>query len=159
VLAITFDQVDFVEGTVHIDRRVNYVKGGGLQFGPVKSTSTERTIQLPTFALDILKRRHALGYSTAFTGARGGLLSQNNIRRTLREVTVDTEFEKWLTPHSGRKTVATVVNDELGSAVAGKVLGHDGDRLIVTTYGERKTMAPSVTHITDRFAWKRPTGD
>jgi integrase len=140
VLAIHRDSIDREAGNplLVVETKVEYAKGVGYRLGKVKSDATARGIELPAFALEILRRRFADGREFAFTARGGKLLSQNNLRRTLREVTGDSDLEGWLTPHSGRKTVATAVNDELGSAVAAKVLGHADDRLIKSTYGARR---------------------
>jgi integrase len=140
--------------TLVVETKVEYVKGVGYQLGKVKTDATARGIELPAFAVAILRRRFADGREFAFVARGGGFLSQNNIRRTLREVTGDSDLSGWLSPHSGRKTVATAVNNELGSAIAAEVLGQANDSLIKSTYGERRPVAPNVTAITDRFAPK-----
>jgi len=154
ILAISRHNVvlDAERPVVTVETKVEYAKGIGYRLGPVKTDATSRGIELPNFAVEILRRRFSDGREFAFVARGGGLLSQNNIRRTLREVTGDSDLSGWLTPHSGRKTVATAVNDELGSAVAAEVLGHTNDSLIKSTYGERKPVSPNVTSITDRFA-------
>jgi integrase len=156
VLAVHRDGIDLTaeHPTLVVDSKVEYARGEGYRLGEVKTTSTARGIELPAFAVEILRRRFADGREFAFTTRGGKLLSQKNIRRTLRAVTGGTDLEGWLSPHSGRKTVATYVNNELGSTIAAEVLGHSNDQLIKSTYGERQTLAPNVTAITDRFAPK-----
>ncbi|GAA1226581.1 site-specific integrase [Rhodoglobus aureus] len=156
VLAVHRDSIDLdaEHPTLIVDRKVEYVKGTGYRLGALKTDATARGIELPEFAVAILRRRFADGREFAFVARGGGLLSQNNIRRTLREVTGGSDLSGWLTPHSGRKTVATAVNNELGSSIAAEVLGQSDDRLIKSTYGERRPVAPNVTAITERFAPK-----
>jgi hypothetical protein len=104
--------------------------------------------------VDIPRRRFADGQEFAFTTRNGKLLSQKNPRRTLLKVTGGTDLKGWLTPHSGRKTVATEVNDELSSVIAAAVLGRSNGSRIKSTYGEHRLVAPNVTAITGRFATK-----
>jgi len=162
VLAIKRERIDFETGTLHVKEKIEYALGkGGYRVGPVKTTSTERYIELPDWALDILRTRleSALPDGFAFTTRKKKALSQNNVRRTLRQALAGTELGEWFTPHAARKTVASAVFAELGAEVAAAVLGHgDGGKLILSTYGERKTLAPNVTHITDRFAPEVRTG-
>ncbi|MFB9747519.1 hypothetical protein [Leifsonia shinshuensis] len=67
---------------------------------------------------------------------------------------------EWVTPHAARKTVLTAVNHQLGSKVAAAVAGHADDALIISTYGEKASMAPNVTSITEAmFARNRPVAD
>ena len=152
VLGITHDSVNFETGTLLVKSKIEYALGAGYRVGPVKTKATERTIELPAFALEILTRRFAENGGFAFATRNGTPLSQNNVRRTLRRALAGHELGTWFTPHQARKAVASAVYAELGAAVAAAVLGHgDGGTLVRTTYGEKIPLAPNVTRITQRF--------
>jgi integrase len=131
------------------------VQGAGYREGKTKTEATLRTIPLPQFAVKILRERRArygLGLLFQSRLKGGGPISQNNLRLILRRAIAGSEFDGWFTPHTARKTNLTAVNDVHGAEVASKVAGHsDGGKLIRSTYGERRPLAPNVTAITERF--------
>lgn len=159
VLGITSDDValDSKQPVLRVTRKVEYVSGRGYVLGDVKTTTTKRGIPLPPFAVDIIEARiQRYGEGLIFRSSRGtgGPISQNNLRRLLRSIVEGTELE-WVTPHSARKTVLTAVNRQLGSAVAAAVAGHADEELIKSTYGERESIAPDVTDITQALFSRR----
>ncbi|MEY9950582.1 tyrosine-type recombinase/integrase [Leifsonia sp. EB34] len=143
---------------LNVSKKVEYVRGTGYVLGSVKTHGTERSIPLPPFAVRIIERRikqYGTGLIFRSSRAPGGPISQNNLRRLLREI-LDGSDLAWVTPHSARKTMLTAVNRQLGSKAAAAVAGHADDKLIISTYGERETVAPDVTDITETmFAPKR----
>jgi integrase len=155
VLGIATEDLDLETQppTVTITQKVEYANGHGYRLGGVKTDATERTIPIPTFAVQILRRRaEKYGPGLVFRSSRtGGPISQNNIRNTLRTVTRGTDLT-WFTPHAARKTTLTSVNNVHGPKVAAAVAGHTDERLILSTYGERQPLAPDVTDITQQFA-------
>ena len=74
-----------------------------------------------------------------FANRHGKWMSLANLRRALREALPD-ELG-WFTPHSCRRTVATVVKEALGPAVAQAQLSH---AKLATTEGyfQSRTMGP-----------------
>lgn len=101
------------------------------------------------------RNRYGLGLLFRSSRAGGGPISQNNLRLVLRRAIADTEFEGWFTSHTARKTNLTAVNDPHGAEIASRVAGRsDGGKLIRSTYGERRPLAPNVTSITERFGGK-----
>ena len=62
------------------------------------------------------------------------------------------DFE-WLTPHTLRKTIITIVDNALGSKIASEVAGHGSEVLINNnTYSQRRIVAPDVRFLADQFA-------
>jgi hypothetical protein len=57
-----------------------------------------------------------------------------------------------VTPHSFRRTVATVVRDELGPALAQQQLSHSNLATTEAHYLQRHTRSPDVRNTLDRFA-------
>ncbi len=85
-----------------------------------------------------------------FTNRDGSWVSLANMRRSLRAALP--EDLKWVTPHSLRRTVATVVRDEHGPAIAQQQLSHAKLSTTETHYLQRQTRGPDVRATLDRFA-------
>jgi hypothetical protein len=70
---------------------------------------------LPRFAVGMLLARKFIAASNPndaiFTSRRGTWLSPNNVRRQWRQARAQTELG-WVTPHTFRKTVATLIDRE-----------------------------------------------
>ncbi len=67
-------------------------------------------------------RRHRGLERPVFTNRDGGLMSLADMRRALRVAMPDDP--SWVTPHSFRRTVATVMSDAHGPAAASQQLSH-----------------------------------
>jgi integrase len=59
-----------------------------------------------------------------------------------------------VTPHTFRKTVATLIDRLLDSDTAARVLGHTSDAITKEFYIEKDRSAPDVTNILQSFAGK-----
>ena len=157
LLALRWDDIDLtadvptleVTGTV---RRSRETKSLYRQEYP-KSESGERVLQLPQFAVSLLRRRklaqepNPLGL--VFPSRAGGLIEPNNFNRRWREIRGD-EFD-WVTPKSFRKAVATMIEEEADAATAAKQLGHSSEDVTRRYYIERSRLAPDVRDILERF--------
>ena len=73
-----------------------------------------------------------------------------NVRRSLRAALP--EISAWITPHSFRRTVATVVRNDHGPAVAQQQLSHAKLATTEAHYFQRQTHGPDVRVTLDRFA-------
>ena len=60
-LGVQRSEIDFGAGTVNITSTIIRVKGEGLLRKPTKSMAGERTLALPTSAVDVLRRRFMAG--------------------------------------------------------------------------------------------------
>ena len=85
-----------------------------------------------------------------FANRDGGWMSLANMRRALRAALPD-EL-RWVTPHSFRRTVATVVRDDLGPALTQQQLSHSKLSTTEAHYLQRHTGGPDVRSTLDRFA-------
>jgi len=124
-------------GDVHLDGDVPFVrihqqvireKERGLVLAPTKERDV-RLLALPAFAVDMLSRRATMPTNqdgAVFTNVRGNLIDPSNMRSVWRRLFKGTEWE-WVTQKTLRKTVATVIDMELGSELAAKQLGHTSD--------------------------------
>lgn len=157
VLAFTTSTVDLdhlESPRVYVEEKIEYARGAGYDFGNVKTESTERVIIIPEFAVAIIRSRlpNVGRAGLIFHSSGGGPLSQNNVRRTLRDCVKGSKFD-WVTPHALRKTIVTVVDSALGSKIASEVAGHSSEVLINNNiYSERRVVAPDVRFLADQFA-------
>ncbi len=159
VLALNWPDVEFlvvggnkVKVKVTIRATIVTVKGKGTfrQERP-KSAKSYRTITLPGFAAEVLIRRRAVLGDAEPTGGifltRNGTYKQpNNVRRQWRAARKGTPYE-WVTPHVYRKTVATVLDDQLDADTAAKVLGHSSSEITRQFYIHRPEEAPDVSDV------------
>ena len=116
-----------------------------------KTTTSRRTIPLPRFGVEVLMRRQVeLPASTSglvFPSARDTARDPGSVRKSLARALDGTGLE-WVTTHTFRRTVATVIRDP---EVAAQVLGHDGQG-VIDRYIERTPTVPDVTALLDAFS-------
>ncbi|WP_207210351.1 tyrosine-type recombinase/integrase [Nocardioides zhouii] len=103
----------------------------------MKST---RTVSVPSFTAKVLRARLVAIPSEApdhliFFSRNGTPLTANNIRRRLRAVLDETGIEG-VTPHSFRRTVATVLDRAGGADLAAEMLGHTSSKITKEHYIE-----------------------
>lgn len=117
-----------------------------------KHGAPAHTVVLPKFGVEALTE--LVGESgmvgPVFATRDGGWVSLANLRRCLREA-LPGELS-WVTPHSFRRTVGTVVRDAHGSAVAQQQLSHAELATTERHYLQRQTTGPDVRASLDKFA-------
>ena len=160
VLAIRWTDIDLsaTPPTVSISGTIKTETGKGTYRKPKpKSDASKRTIALPPFAVDVLMRRRVEQrpnhYNAVFATRNGTWHQVGNIERRWRTIRADTGFD-WVTPHTFRKTVATLIDRLVDSDTAARVLGHSSDAITKEFYIEKDRTTPDVTHILQSFAGK-----
>lgn len=117
-----------------------------------KGDAPAHTVVLPRFGVEAFTA--LLGETgpsgPVFANREGGWMSLCNLRRALRAALPDDL--RWVTPHSFRRTVATVVRDDLGPALAQQQLSHSKLATTEAHYLQRHTHGPDVRETLDRFA-------
>jgi integrase len=117
-----------------------------------KGDAPAHTVVLPRFGVEAFTA--LLGETgpegPVFANRDGGWMSLANMRRALRAALPD-EL-RWVTPHSFRRTVATVVRDDLGPALTQQQLSHSKLSTTEAHYLQRHTRGPDVRSTLDRFA-------
>lgn len=157
VLALRWSEVDLGEQpTVTVSGTLTYTRGEGLRRQPrTKTDAGHRIIPLPAFAVDVLLRRSVDAVPTepnaVFTSGRGTFLWPNNVRRTLRSALEHVEALHGVSPHTLRKSVATLIDAEATLEQAAAVLGHSGTQVTSKHYIAKAAQAPDVTEILNRF--------
>src|SRR5260370_39416219 len=93
-----------------------------------------------------------------FASRRGTWLSPNNVRRQWRQARADTDLA-WVTPHTFRKTVATLINEEADTKSAAAQLGHASEEVTDTYYIAKPVLAPDVSEILEQLGADRGADD
>ncbi|MBJ7479223.1 tyrosine-type recombinase/integrase [Rhodococcus sp. (in: high G+C Gram-positive bacteria)] len=125
LLAIRWEDVDLDAKTLKVTGKIIRVPGKGL----VRETLTkseagdDRSIPMPAFAMAVLKSRRK-DSATIFESRAGTLLDPETVGRRWRQIRAALDLE-WVTSHTFRKTVATILDDEgLSARQAADHLGH-----------------------------------
>jgi integrase len=157
ILAMRWKDLDLAaeQPTVTICGTIVYAKGHGFfrQQWP-KTAAGYRTVVLPRFAVGMLIARQLTAadnaYDAMFASRRGTWMSPQNVRRQWREARADTGLE-WVTPHTFRKTVATLIDKEADIGRAAAQLGHRSTEITTKHYVDRPALAPDSSDILEQF--------
>ncbi|MGH3729543.1 MAG: tyrosine-type recombinase/integrase [Micromonosporaceae bacterium] len=163
VLALRWYDVDLSTGktpTATFSGTLIYIKSKGTLRQPwTKSDAGYRTVALPEFTAEVLRRRHDNANNdpeaAVFPSRCGTWLSPNNVRRQWREARKATGLD-WVTPHTFRKTVATLLDREANTKAAAAQLGHNSEEITTTYYIEKARIAPDMSAILNTLAGKAP---
>ena len=153
-LALRWCDVNLAAGLVVFDGTIVYVKGVGLIRKTTNSVTSDRILQVPEWCRAMLADRY-VGQdllAPVFPNAVGGWHDRCNVGRDIRKVRG--KVLSWLTSHTARKTVATVL-DERGMAarqIAGQ-LGHARPSMTQDVYMGRKVTNVAADHL-DRLVPK-----
>jgi hypothetical protein len=129
------DRVDLRSGVITIDPEVGclHESAHGLWLGPPKTPSSARTIQLPPFLTDLLRKHLAQHpHQFVFTAPYGGWLRRSDFNRRVFRPAVDGDLKRGLYPvkpglcfhglrHSHKTWLAT---DHIPQIASTKRMGH-----------------------------------
>lgn len=160
VLAIDWDEVDLLADPPTVTASGTIQDSGRIAGKPLhrqdwrKGHAPAHTVTLPKFGAEVLTQLYAItGPSgTVLKNRNGGLLSLSNIRSSLREALEPHPDLKWVTPHSFRRSVGTVVRDGLGIDAAQQQLGHLQRDTTEKHYVERSTSGPDTRAALEEWA-------
>lgn len=138
-------------GTLREPRK-GYISG--LERSPATKSRRDRTLVLPSAVLKTLRERRSRTQwnrddDFVFASARGTALWPNNIRTRLRKAVNGHPDLDGITPHTLRRTYATLVAHGMGIDAAQESLGHSTPAVTQRAYVARRTVAPDVTHLLD----------
>jgi integrase len=157
ILAVRWHDLDLgaQRPTLTISGTIVFVKGHGhIRQDWPKTHASHRTIVLPRFAVAMLLGRKLNApespYDAVFASRRGTWLSPNNVRRQWRQARADTNLT-WVTPHTFRRTVATLIDKETDTKTAAAQLGHASEDITGKHYIERPAIAPDVSEILEKL--------
>lgn len=137
-LGVRWSDIDPDRGSLRVERTIIRVKGKGLVASRPKTHASQRVLVLPGWCLTMLEARRArLGVADGpvFADSLGGYRDRNNVGAAFRRVRTGTGYE-WITSHTFRKTVATLLDSKGASA-----------RMIATssaTRGSRWAVSPEL---------------
>jgi integrase len=148
-LAVRWADVDLEAGIVIVEATVVRVRGKGLVRKSTKSDASDRTLRLPTWAVEILTRRFDGQDAVApvFPDSRGGWRDRSNVGRDLREVVRGTAYE-WVRSHTARRTVATILDIQgLTAREIADQLGHARPSMTQDVYMGRRVVSGAAGHL------------
>ena len=138
-LALRWSHVDFEKKTVRFAATVNRARGQGLilqEHG--KTTSSTRTISVPSDVIDLLRRRERIS-ELVFPSMLGNLRDTSNTEADWRAHR-DRLGYPGLTSHAFRKTVATALDvSGLSARAIAEYLGHKQPSMTQDVYMSRNT--------------------
>lgn len=143
-LAVSRSAVDLDARSVEIDWKLVRIKGEGLRRVPRVKDDSDRTLPLPQFAVDMLRRRQpgTSVHDPLFPDSIGGWRDPSSTSRDLRTARRKAGFT-WVTSHVFRKTCATIL-DEAGMSARdiADQLGHARPSMTQDVYMGRKIVNP-----------------
>lgn len=156
VTGLTWKDIDFDEGLVHIRRARRVERGEQKVEEQLKTDRSRRTLAAPPPVLDALRDHRRRQNETrlragaawtdqlglVFTTETGNSHNPSNLRRTLSRITNRLDLGDWH-PHELRHTAASLMS-EAGVPIEriADQLGHDGTRMSLLVY--RHATKPSV---------------
>ncbi len=165
ILALRWEDLDLAatRATLTVCGTLVQVKGKSLfRQEWTKSDAGYRMVVLPRFAVGMLLARQLVApdnpHDAVFASRRGTWLSPNNVRRQWRQARADTGLD-WVTPHTFRKTVATLIDKEADTASAAAQLGHASEQVTNRHYIAKPVQAPDVADILEQLGADRGAPD
>ena len=125
-----------------------------------KSDASRRTVVLPRFAAELLRVRKEFATpneNDAVFATRNGTWHQVvNVERRWRQIRKDTGYE-WVTPHTFRRTVATLISEALTSELASRQLGHSSSQVTRDHYIAKPPLSADLSELLERLAERGDT--
>jgi integrase len=157
LLALTWDAVDLDATPATLTIRATLITGidGKLQRQTHPKTSRSiRKLKLPNAAASILTARRINAHNDiVFPSSVGTFRSQANLRRMWRDALSGTVYSDW-TPRDLRKTVATLLTNEMSVETARDQLGHHNTSVTLGHYIQPTHEGPDATDVLDRLFQK-----
>ncbi|MFE5837233.1 tyrosine recombinase XerC [Arthrobacter sp. NPDC056493] len=155
VLGIRWKDIDLAAKTVTISGKVNRVPGGGMiRESFTKTKSGARTLPLPDFAVSMLMGRQVAAVANIndviFPSTTGALRDPSAVSKQWRRVRAALKLD-WVTSHTFRKTVATLIDAQgLSARIGADQLGHAQVSMTQDVYMGRKVVHSEVADVLDR---------
>lgn len=148
ILGLRWSDIDFTKGTLQVSRTLNYLSGHGFVEGKPKTKSSERSIVLPQFLLDLLQAHHTLQLEKRLEiGAQWvdrDLVFCNKIGDFIVPITLLRQFARVLEDaqlphmrfHDLRHSAATIlISMGVPANVVQELLGHSDVSITLGVYG------------------------
>lgn len=155
LLGLRWVDIDDGAAVAHVRGKVVRIAGVGLvRQDTTKTAASARTIPLPAFVMDMLKRRsvepHPSEHGVIFPNTRGKLRDPNDFGAQWRKVRELFDLPE-VTSHSFRKAVATLIDDAaLSARIGADHLGHRNVSMTMDKYFGRGRQHPEVAALLDQ---------
>ena len=120
-----------------------------------KTDTSRRTVVLPRFAADRLRVRREFAtpneHDAVFATRNGTWHQVVNVERRWRQIRKDTGYE-WVTPHTFRKTVATLISEATTSELASRQLGHSSSQVTRDHFIAKPPVSADLSELLERLA-------
>jgi integrase len=107
----------------------------------------------------MLERRRSVAvenrHSAVFPTRNGTWQQVNNVVRRWRQIRHGTDLD-WVTPHTFRKTVATLISERVGTETASQQLGHSSPAITREFYISKPAIAADVAHVLEELGRSEP---
>ncbi len=137
ILALRWQDIDFEDNSLQVQRAVSYLKGYGYVESEPKTAKSRRMIKLPVFVVNILKQhrtqqedqRKEVGKAwiekgLVFTNAQGYFYSSNTLRKVFRRFLLSIDLPN-MRFHDLRHSAATILlTMKVHPKVVQEILGH-----------------------------------
>lgn len=161
VLAIRWSEVDLLSNPPTVTVSGTLLDHGAIPGKPLhrqdsrKHDAPPHTVMLPKFGVEVLTELFGRTGSVdgpVLVSESGGWVSLSNISKQFRAALRPYPELKWVTPHSFRRSVGTVVRDGLGIEAAQAQLSHSQLSTTEQHYAQRRTIGPDARAVLDKWA-------
>jgi integrase len=113
LFGLTVDRVDFLRKHVRVDRQLVRIRGAGVELGPLKTSSSYRSVPLPRTVGDALAAHLArwpahVELGLVFTNERDAPIQQYPFSALWARVRATPQLPTWATPHDLRHYYASL---------------------------------------------------
>jgi len=164
VLGLRWSDVNLEARTVDITGKVIGVKGRGLiRDNNTKTEAGKRVLPLPLFAVAMLLARQVRAeanmHNVVFPSSAGTLRDPDGVSKQWRRVRAALGYE-WVTSHTFRRTLATIIDAEgMSARVGADQLGHRHVSMTQDVYMGRGVVHTEVAEALDRTIGAAPASD
>jgi len=164
VLGLRWSDIDLKARTISITGKIIGVKGRGLiRDHNTKTDAGKRVLPLPTFAVAMLFARQvgadANLHDVIFPSSNGNLRDPDGVSKQWRRVREALGYE-WVTSHTFRRTLATIIDAEgMSARVGADQLGHRHVSMTQDVYMGRGVVHTEVAAALDRTIGYRPSSN
>lgn len=148
ILGLHWSDIDFTKKEIRIARTMNYYTGYGFVEGKTKTRSGTRTIKLPSFVIELLRKHHTLqlekqlrsgpswiDHNLVFCGKHGSFIVRSTLHRQFHKLLEDADLPD-MRFHDLRHSAATILI-AMGAPinVVQEILGHADIHTTLGIYG------------------------
>ena len=147
ILALHWQDIDFEDNSLRVQRTVSYLKGHGYVESEPKTEKSRRMIKLPVFVVNVLKQhqikqeeqRKEVGKawiekSLVFTNAQGYFYSSNTLRKLFKRFLASIDLPS-MRFHDLRHSAATILLAmKVHPKVVQEILGHSQSTVTMDLY-------------------------